>query len=47
MKLVSKMRIRKVVHEKEVRIISPDRKDKIVKSRNESREPNFMTGTIQ
>ena len=37
------MRIRKVVREKEVRIISPERKDKVVKTRNESRKPNFMT----
>ena len=38
-----KMRMRKVVRKKEVRIISPERKDKIVKTRNKSKKSNFMT----
>ena len=37
------MRIRKVVCKNEVRIISPEGKDKIVKTRNESRKSNFIT----
>ena len=38
-----KIGIRKVIHRKKVRIISPVRKDKIVKARNESKKTNFMT----
>ena len=37
------MRVRKVVHKRKVKIISPEREDKKVKTRNESKETNFMT----
>ena len=40
------MRMRKVVHKKRIRIISPVRKDKVVKSRNESKKSNFMTESV-
>ena len=42
-----KIGIRKIVHRKKVRIISPVRKDKIVKARNESEKTNFMTDVVQ
>ena len=37
------MRVIKVVHKKKVKIISPEREDRKVKTRNESKEMNFMT----
>ena len=35
--------MRKVVRKQKVKIISPVRKDKVVKTRNESKKTNFMT----
>ena len=37
------MRVRKVVHRQKVKVISPEREDRKVKTRNESKKTNFMT----
>ena len=41
------MKIRKVVHEKKVKIMSPEREDREVKTRNEFKENEFMTVASQ
>ena len=43
MKLVEKVRMREVVRKQKVKIISPEREGRKVKTRDESKKTNFMT----